>query len=421
MRYFALTVWGVLTNPRPTFQSLADRPSFWAAVGVIVACSASDGLAVSFNEPNSMNAAALMAMLAVSLILFCSLLSGLTRLIGRLLRGSVGFKTIFCILVFANIPSFASSNVYYWSKHSWAAYHLWNAFSFAMLVWTSVLVWVGLRVAYRFGWWKTLLVTLPILGLLWSMQIWSWATSPPPLEAAERWQWVWTIEETTIFYAKDKGDIHRIKALQVCHQSLKKVCTTLQVEPPSFKVGVFLFPDAKRHERVLLKGNPGSGFYAHERGVSLLDGDAEQIRAPMTLALCHLVAQHRIAPNLHLCPLLNEGLAQCAADSDGKPPRVTTSVPLSSLTHSTTFYDPDTRAENEAVAHSFVHYLVKRYGLEEFKRLCREATHNQWTPIPTQLTSSVRKVYGVSLTELEREWRQKATPHILRIGSNDHR
>lgn len=428
MRRFISLLWGVLSHPRQTFEKLSGQPPFGWTVGLLVVLSAVTGLAMLAGaDLYEWGLAALAALVlppaaAVLMLTIYLWLALLTCLWGRLLRGQNGFEGTFCVLVFASVPFLLPSLVSLWLEQSWLTYHLSRVLNLAALVWTTVLLLIGLRISCRFPRWKAWLTALPMLGIFWILSIVSWFGSKPPLEAAYRWQRV-EGQRIILYYPKGKSRETIAKTVQMCDRAMDQVCKVLQVKGLDFKVGVFWFPNDKLLKRIVPSNVHGERSHAHYQSVSTSQDTWEGFRADVPHELAHVVIRHRIASNINACALLNEGLAtfvqNAVLEAPWHSPQVTTYIPLRTLARRDVFYDHKQAEEISGYTYShacaFVRYLVKRYGLTKFKRLCEKATGNFWGTgdVSETFAQAIEDVYGIPLVRMEWEWRHAEAPNTL--------
>jgi hypothetical protein len=354
----------------------------------------------------------------------------LTDLLGRLLRGPGGFERTFCVLVWASVPQLLSVVAFPWANQRWGTLHLWQGFDLVLSVWATVLLLVGLRVSYGFARWKTLLTALPAMGIFWALSLWAWVGVSFSPEASSPWQgtlkaaYPWQQAEgqrVIVFYPRGKSQGEIAKTVQGCDWALEQVCRVLEVQPPSFKVGVFWFPDENLLRRVV-RDTIDSPAYAHDREISTAYATWQQMRVAVVHELAHVVIRNRIAGGMDPCALLGEGMASFVQNAvpetawrnvGGALPRLTTSIPLHTLARDEVFRE---LAGSDTYAHAcaFVRYLINRYGLAKVKQLCRETARGSWQGDTAEhFASAVRKVLGPSLAQLEQEWRQKEAPRTL--------
>jgi hypothetical protein len=153
----------------------------------------------------------------------------------------------------------------------------------------------------------------------------------------------------------------------------------------------------------------------------------EEIKWIVPHELTHVIARQRL--NMHLMPLLNEGLAEygMAQTIEGST-RADIRIPLSlgTLAHSRVFYEWLYVAEptypapaKYAHAAALADYLIMRYGMDKFKALCRTTAYDSKEDPAAQLHKAAADVYGISLRQLEQDWRREWTgPGQIQLSSD---
>jgi hypothetical protein len=344
--------------------------------------------------------------------------------IGRLLHERPRFVSLFCLLVFADVPWLLMTGFIWWARQNWMAYRISQVLNLIVLWWTTTLLYQGLRLSYRLSWWKAGLVALPGLLFTWSWTLWFVFGTPPAMKAALPWERA-EGQKVTIYYPTDKSPEEVAEIVRGCDRILEPIYRKLEVEPLPFKVDLFLFPDDRVHRWVVGGEDPEGTAYAHDRAISTVYDVWPLIHCTVAHELTHVVIEQQIARDLP--SFLNEGLAtyvqfsvaRSAYELEGEtPPRRRTQIPLRTLVRGTVFWDREQAVEmgGHGRAHydhaaAFVQYLIERYGLDRMKQLCQEwaqATRPVFFP-EDESPSFVRifeKVYGLPLNEVEDRWRK---------------
>ncbi len=135
----------------------------------------------------------------------------------------------------------------------------------------------------------------------------------------------------------------------------------------------------------------------------------------MTHELMHVVAAQRLKHRM--MALLNEGLAEYGMAQIAQVSRCTgirVPIPLGVLAHNRVFYEwryvenPDYPPDAKyAHAAALADYLISRYSMDKFKELCLQTAYEANQDPSAQLHKAVATIYGISLRDLEQNWRRE--------------
>lgn len=425
-------IWQVLVHPRATVKGVAEHPPFGLCLAILTVTS----LAQAFLTPTADRAGYPLWLWLVWVEAFTFALSfGLTFVTWvwvKLLRVPARYGALFCIGELSTLATLPSVPLYPLLKGSWAGFQTWNLLLLSMLVWTSLIFVWGLRACCESSLKKAAWSAVPALAVTWGLCLWSWFEAPP-LEGA----YPWTSRDrgrvrVHVPRRSQPAEVERITAGS--EELLAKVARVLEVDPPEFKTGVFLFPSDRLHRKAVPSDWTDPAGFAHPEAISLVYAPWDRIRDTVAHEFAHVVSVHRIAPELGAQPLLCEGLAEYVRDAVSVPSGdapdedslfVTTDTPLRTLSRFEVFYDEqsmDESGDSYPHAGSFVRYLISQYGMERFKRLCREATAGGlWAEPVEELEQAMQRVYSRSLVDLERAWRSEETSTWLHRPSKTAR
>jgi hypothetical protein len=417
-------LWGAIHDPTAALAAIAAKPPFGAALGVLILLIAlfiatsiiGESVRARRRSATILDERPLLV-LTVLFVFVLTLWLWLTLLslgVARLLGSPIPFETVCSLLIFSSMPTIVSQIVSPFRNWNRIAYYVWQAFQLAMLFWSILLIWLSLHIGVHLNTLGTLLVSLPSLCFLGALVLWEMLNPPESFLAGYFWRSV-EGERVVIFYPREKSAEELTEILDGCDAVLAQLQDRLKVEPLPFKIYVFLFPDQKLHIHLVRPpGNPADG-YSHDDSISLVFAPWSEICNTIAHELCHVLRAQRITKKLS--GLLDEGLATYMSyqlfPTEDWPPAVTMPTSLRVLARYDVFFEgqhvkaPEFAPYDYYVhAHAFVGYMIERYGLEKFKRLCCNAGTTTPAEAGERLANAVQDIYGLSLKELEQQWRQ---------------
>lgn len=254
------------------------------------------------------------------------------------------------------------------------------------------------------------------LGVLWRRSRPQWlkeaARRPHVLRRWYRWQRVHG-KRVKVFYVPDSADREEVRQIaRGCDETLERVSALLGVKPVKWRVLIFLYPDMHSFQRCeQIQSTP---FHAMARGssVSAPFMPWQQLGIIMAHELTHVVSYKRIA--WRSVGLLEEGLARYVECKlypfEELPPIPRLDVPLQTLAHHPSFWSHQTNhdlcSDTYCHAHSLALYLIQRSGLNGFLEVYRASGGRKASRRQERFIAAIRKKYGVTLEEFERQWRQ---------------
>jgi hypothetical protein len=425
MRSINSLLWGVLARPRSTLAAAVDRPPLALSFGLLLIAGLV--MAVTYTDPllagdDGLLFTLLMPFLLIVYLTMALAMAGTARLMKKKLR----LRSLFCLLVLADVPALVASPLNFWTDQHYLAHRLGQVLAVALLGWSTALLLLGLRSGYALSRGSALLVAMPAVLFTWPLTYWSEFVAPPPMPAAHPWQRV--EGSRVVVYAPRGTSLKEIEEIaRGCDETLVRIYQLLKVEGLSFRVGVYLFPDDKLHRRIVDDSETEGSAYFHGRDVSMVYEPWKLLNSTMAHELGHVVVEHRIARNLR--SFLGEGLATYIKYADAEEPDLDVlqregETPLRDLVRSEVFWDVATSAAGgedlEAYyldvryldAGSFVQHMIERHGLAKMKRLCREWSRRTgpwwcfWTDESEAFSAAVLDVYGVSVDAIAAEWEE---------------
>lgn len=430
---------GVASSPLVTLRHIAQTAPFGMAAWTLLGLGALFGLGMSIADgmPYQRRATqhtpllnAGMTLLFGGVLIPCIWLwmSMVTKGILCALGVRANIETIFCLLVFAAAPQFIGWAAYPLRGLNVVAYRIYQVGMAGVSLWMTALVGVGLYAAYGVEGWRLFLASLPLPALLWTAGISAAWGRPNSFSATRRWQKA-RGERVLVFAPPDADKCDVEQVVRRCDWAWRQAALMLEVELPAFQVGVFLFADAQEHKRAMqIKKGEVAGGYAHDDFISLGWGKPLDIETTAAHEFAHIL--DRLWAGAKPPALLDEGLAvyiesELLPLANTHKPVIRLPYALRVLAHDALFYEWTTAAHTEysadyyySHAHSFVRYLIRRSGLTLFKQLLREAAPKKTKEDKNKgegerMADAVSKVYGLSLPELETEWRQSGkSPHF---------
>ncbi|MCW3096745.1 MAG: Peptidase superfamily [Chthonomonadaceae bacterium] len=415
--------WEVLLNPTAYAGSIAAHPPLGAATLFLLILGAVFGALCSWDElviqrrwdrdlmARFWTSVTGLPLLVLSLwILFTFLSFGIERWLGH----TLSFEALFCLLTIATIPRFVSWMTYLFRERSWAALYVWRVFSSVLLLSATLRLWGTVGAAGHFNGWHSLLIVVPSLAGLWATSLWEIFEKPHTPLAAYPWRRA-AGKRVVVFYPQGNAPTEAEEVVREADLLVAQIEGLLDVKPLPFRIGIFL---CRNREDLRQQNNVKehlSDGYAGADHISLIYGSWEEIKCIIPHELTHVVAKQRL--NMHLMPLLNEGLAEYGmAQTVAGSTRADIRVPLSlgTLAHSHVFYEwlyvaePTYPADAKyAHAAALSDYLINRYGMDQFKELCRKTAYDAKQDPAAQLHKSTAEIYGISLRELEQNWRRE--------------
>ncbi len=428
MTFWLQTDLWILSSPERAFARIAHSPSIGAAVVLLVIISllflASQFLSSAMRYQRKRSAQQRKKD-AVPVVAICSLfipaiwfwLALLTQGLLNLLHTPSTFDTLFCLLAFAAIPQLAGWLTYPLRNFHWYAYRIWQAVMAGGLLWTSVLAGLSFHTIYGLNGWKLLLACAPLLTLLWAAGIAAARELPDSLQAARLWQRM-AGERVVVFARLTTKPDELAEIVRESDATLERATQLLEVEPLAFKLGIFLFADQQEHRDILeIKTNQAEG-YAHGDCLTSAVASWEQLQGIIPHEIGHVLREQRITSKA--VAFLDEGLAVYVNaklfPQKTHAPLISVPHTLHVLAHYYIFYNwlyaqqPDYSSDHYySHAHGFVRFLIQSLGIKAFKQFMKEAGEDKSEDAGERLENAAKKVYEVSLTQLETEWREKET------------
>ena len=391
---------------------MAERPPLGMAVLFLVALHVAYGLSPmpEASYTSFSRAQAFVQALQGSLILTL-----VTLLLVRRLQGRGGFEGTFCVLVFSKAPWLAGPLLLPVAQQHWLVYQFYLLVQFGTLLWSVILLGIGVSVVHQLPAARACVAVLPACGLLLIAATTGWTRTPAPLQAAQEWR-RYDGQRVSVFYppGRDRGEVAEVG--RMCDRMLVEVSRAFQVPPPSFRVKLFLFRTERLHAQAVPEKREEFVAAAQGRSVSMVYAPSAEIEPIVAHEFAHVVAHDQFGGASGACPVLAEGLAEyLAAKTAGDGPGaggaeqawLTDPVPLRALAAPELFYDLQPLEGAYAQAHGWVGYLIRRGGLDNLKRLYRETSVDDWRGNAVdRFAEAVLKVYGAPLERLEEEWRE---------------
>jgi len=343
-------------------------------------------------------------------LLFTLATFGIERGLGH----TLSFEALFCILVIGCLPKFIVWLSYSVRDLSRLALYLWRIFASLLLLYTIQRLWSMISVADHFTRWHTLLTLIPILLGLGFSGLWELCETPNSLRALFFWRRI-RGRRVVVFYPPDKSENMAQLIAQEADKFVSQIEQILNVKPLTLRTEVFLCrseKDMRRFKKV--KGQLAAGYGSPDH-ITLVYDSWPRIKGLVAHELTHTVTMWRL--HRFLNPLLSEGLSEYAMAQivpEAGRTAICIPLPLGTLAHRGLFYEchqlmtPDYPAL-AVYAHSaaLVDYLVGRYGMEKLKDLCRETAYDADQNQALQFCNAVKNIYGLSVQQLEQEWRRE--------------
>jgi hypothetical protein len=355
--------------------------------------------------------------------------SFITLGIVKLFHNDSSFETIFSVFVFGSIPALIAWVSGALRNFSYAANRCWQAASLLLHICSVWLLGTGMHSTCHLYEWQAIAAALPMAATL--LVFGAALTFKKPVDTFQAclpWRRM-PGERVVVFYTKrrDRQQVEEIvRGADAC---LRDVQDLLNLEPLTFKVWLFLCQDQEQHRKLVHhnrdKTAPMAGGYAHHDSISLVYSGWDEIAGAVAHEFCHVVRRHRITPEL--LGILDEGLSTYVTEK--LYPRYTTPaitlVPNLQIVANTAVFFEWTRTDKPALysrycyqhAHALADYLISRYGLPQYYTLCREVAASKEPTEGRKLAAAVEKVYGSSLTVVERSWR-RTWPQTWRAGQS---
>jgi hypothetical protein len=418
--------WDVLLNPQVYAQEIAAHPPLGAATSLLLMLTALltvltvclPDLLIEHKYDRDLRSQFRLwsAVLGIPLLflalflVFTFVMLGIERWLGR----TLSFEALFCLLVVGIAPKFAVWSTYFVRDISRAALYVWRVFAVLLLLYTTQRLWGTVSAVNHLTVWQTLLTMAPILIGLWVTSIWELCETPDSLRSAFPWQHVGG-KRVVVFYPPENAYTEVEVIAREADTLLAQIERILDVKPVAFRVQIFLCRNSEDLLQFKKEKDQPIGGYAGAGYVCLVYGPWPEIRTTVAHELTHVVAKQRL--KLYLMPLLNEGLAEYGrAQTVAGSARagICLSLPLGTLAHSGLFYEwlyiaePDhSAAAKYAHAGALADYLIGRYGMDKFKELCLQTAYDSSQNQAAQLHTAVTAIYGISLRQLEQDWRRE--------------
>jgi hypothetical protein len=417
--------WEVLLHPNVYAEAIAAHPPLGAATLLLLTLAAfwaqimgwADALLQRKFEgirKELMGMIGITVGVALSFLTIWILLTFLTLGILRWLGHPLSFEALFCLLVIATLPKFAVWFTCPVRELSLRSLYVWRILAALSLPYMTLRIWETMGAAGSLHGWQTLLTVAPLLTALLAVSIWEIFAFPNSLQAAYPWRRA-IGKRVVVFYPPGKAAAEAQAIAHAADALVSQIERILDVRAVPFRIGIFLCLNPEDLRRLNKEKGlvPGRG-YAYAAYISLLYGPWTDIQATVAHELTHTVAKQRL--NLHVMPLLNEGLAEYgrAQTGAGSDAAICLPLPLGTLAHRGLFYEwcyveePDYPWQAQyAHAAALTDYLIGRYGIAKFKELCRQTAYDSKQNPAAQLHKAVAGIYGLSLRQLEQNWRRE--------------
>jgi len=412
-------LWKVLWNPQDYALAIVEHPplgavtlwlmilaAFW--VLIVEALHTKAGAQRNLTGFRSALIGVPPMLLAVGLLLtFLTL--GMMRWIGH----PLSFEALFCLLAFALAPKYVHWMGFPLREISRPALYIWRTLSAVFLLAIAVRLWETFRAAAHLPGWQTLLAIAPALASLLAVSLMEIFLKPTTLRAAYSWRRA-RGKRVVVFYPPGKAAADAEAMAKESDALVGQIEQFLEVRPLAFRIEVFLFESPEDMRRLLQVKHRLAHGYAYNDHIGLLYDSWSEIKDTVAHEITHTVVMQRL--HKHLMPLLNEGLAEYGETQTGGSATASICIPLSlsTLAHPGVFYDwqeieaPDySPGAKYAHAAALVDYLIGRYGMNKFKELCLQTAYDSQQNRAAQFHKAVVEIYGISLQNLEIDWRRE--------------
>lgn len=351
----------------------------------------------------------------------------LTWALARLAHETLRFDALLTALSLASAPCLLSTLAFPMRDTGWIALHIWQGLNVVVVVWVSLLTCRGVQACLHSSFGKAAQCSLPALLILWTIGYRAHIAQPTNFRAACHWE-VWEGKHARVFTLPGKSQKEISLLARGLDVLIEKDCALLGESPLKFKIDFFCFDDdAQQRWFAGSAEEPENTAHTFWDSITLSYDTWDHLHTQMAHEICHILLANRLTDKVH--GLLDEGLCEYVAheavpDADALPPMPASSLPLRTLARSDVFFDwdqlheegeedEDAEWKHYRSAESLTQYLVQRYGMAKFKTLYRRFAWHGRDRDPDndegkQFAHAIQDVYGLSLKELETQWRTTA-------------
>lgn len=417
-----MVLWEFLFHPVRYAQGMAAHPpigavTLWLALAALLWITGIGGRDAwhSWNgnrEELSTFGLVLLCILPVFLAIWL-LLSFLTFGILRGVGHPLSFEAVFCLLALAFTPKLLHWLAFPLRESISSLRYIWHAISLVLFPTTVWCLWGVFSSTGHVSGWRALCIVAPGLVLLLSATLLDLFAPPMTPRAAYPWRRAGG-NRVVVFHPAGKPREEVEQIVMESDQLMVQIEQLLEVKSLSFRVAIFLCAGPEDLGRLSKHKEQNASGYAYRDAIILVYHTWQEIRGTAAHELTHTVAMQRLHP--HLMPLLNEGLAQYGEAQTIGDVHAAICLPLTlgTLAHSSVFYDwlyvkapdypPNTKYSH---ASALADYLIGHYGMEKFKQLCVQTAITSDKNQAAQLHKAVDEIYGLSLHQLEQNWRRE--------------
>lgn len=440
------TAWTFARRPRVFFASLVENPPLGAALFWLALLGLLSGLSglhaglqgkTSFGQDwwREMPVAKAVAGAVGSCVIDMFWATLLTWLLARMVRETMRLDALYTVLAFATIPYALTTLAFPLRNVSYLSYHIWQGVHLVVMGWASVLVCVGVQSCLGVRMSRAIQCALPALVILWSLGWRAHHAVPTSFRAACPWQHI-EGETVRVYYPPGKSEAEVSAIARGLDSVMQKDCAVLNIKPLPFKVNVFCFADDDLQRRLAgADEEPDNTAHTFWDCVTISYTTWKQMDNQMAHELCHVLLTSRLTDKVS--GLLDEGLCEYVAHKvapgkDDQTPYAASFIPLRTLARADVFFDweqardvDDSEWTHYTTGESLVTYLIQRHGVEKFKKFYgRVARYTHPKDVDEEpgkpLARAVQEVYGLSLLQLEAQWRHACPPPNSSHSSVSH-
>jgi len=262
------------------------------------------------------------------------------------------------------------------------------------------------------------MILAPFAAAIWALCIAAVRERPELLNARLPWCSI-RGDQVDLFYLADQNCPVVREHLASFEDALTRVTATLNFEPLTFKIAIFLFPDVESLNKEAgspSAASPSIGFAQRDTICMSLPMD-DHSRVTVAHELTHVLLFQHIGADPPA--LLNEGLACYLQNKlyDYDRPGEPSSVPWSLMARQTVFHhwrfseEPEMDSDDTySYALSVADFLINVYGLDRYLDLCRKSVTDKEHLAGDVFVKAIEEVYGRPVDDLEREWRAGCAP-----------
>jgi len=356
---------------------------------------------------------------------FCAFLGGLVLALLSfcafcllaLLGASVRMEQVVSGIVFASFPLFLGLYLEDLRALHWRFDRPARVLFTLCAVGTGILLWTAFTPLAQGSGAKAFAGALPVFLAYGVLAIYICNSNPVTLRALYPWR-MQEGDRVRVYYPAGKSDTEITQIVRGCDAALRCAEELMGVKPLPFKVGVFLFPDNETlHKRLQLKKERSKwcSGYAYGDAIVVPYNVWEVIRRTVAHEFGHVLMNLHVTHKLY--GLLDEGLA-CymgvyvgGGERNSSPPPT---VSWRTLAHPTLFFEwrhvdrPEyTARQTYGYAASVATFLIARYGMDSYLKLCRKAVCAKEAQAGEQLAKAVQEVYCITVEAMERNWRDE--------------